>query len=95
MTLHEINALPERVRRYIHDLSTRTDPAGEVQELFSRREQVRALELLSAQADKKLATIINLVSGRTGYGLGLKGDAVDPAMQLARKIYDVFYPPKS
>jgi hypothetical protein len=39
VTTEEINALPERVRRYIHDLVTRCDPAGEVQERWSLREQ--------------------------------------------------------
>lgn len=30
MTAEEINALPEKIRKYICDLETRADPAGEV-----------------------------------------------------------------
>lgn len=55
MTNDEINALPERVRKYIHDLETRTDPAGEVQERWALREErdallirVRELEAIKA-----------------------------------------------
>jgi hypothetical protein len=43
MTPAEINALPERVRHYIHDLETRCDPTGEVQERWSLIEQRDAL----------------------------------------------------
>ena len=37
-----INALPERLRRYVHDLETRCDPAGEVRALFFQREELDA-----------------------------------------------------
>lgn len=43
MTSDEINALPERVRRYIHDLETRCDPAGDVAALAAARENAAAL----------------------------------------------------
>jgi hypothetical protein len=32
MTPDEINALPDRVRRYIHDLETNCDPAGTIRD---------------------------------------------------------------
>lgn len=50
MTSDEINALPERVRRYIHDLETRCDPAGEVRALWQAREQVAQLTALIGEA---------------------------------------------
>jgi hypothetical protein len=31
----EINGLPEKLRRYIHDLETRSDPAGDIKEIAS------------------------------------------------------------
>lgn len=43
MNSAEVNALPERVRRYIHDLETRCDPSGEVRELFAAKENMRGL----------------------------------------------------
>jgi len=56
MTSEEINALPSRIRKYIHDLETRCDPAGEVQERWSLREQRDALVIrvreLEAEAAK-------------------------------------------
>jgi len=39
-----VNALPEPLRRYIHDLETNTDPAGIIQENAYLRENVLALE---------------------------------------------------
>lgn len=39
MTAAEINALPDRVRRYIHDLETMADPAGMVRENILVREE--------------------------------------------------------
>jgi hypothetical protein len=39
----EINALPEKLRRYIHDLETRCDPAGDIQQIGSLTEQRDAL----------------------------------------------------
>ena len=57
MTAEEINALPERVRRYIHDLVTRCDPAGEVQERWSLREQRDGLVAKVRELEKELANL--------------------------------------
>lgn len=46
MTSKEVNALPKRVKDYIHDLETRCDPNGEVRELWYLREQNRQLVAL-------------------------------------------------
>jgi hypothetical protein len=42
----EINALPNRVRGYIHDLETRYDPSGDVRSLACARENIEALTVL-------------------------------------------------
>jgi hypothetical protein len=42
-TPEAINALPEPLRRYIHELETNTDPAGMVRENIILRAQVVAL----------------------------------------------------
>jgi uncharacterized protein YceH (UPF0502 family) len=49
--------LPERVRRYIHDLVTRCDPAGEVQERWSLREQRDGLVARVRQLESELAKL--------------------------------------
>lgn len=46
MTADEINALPLRVRRYIHDLETICDPTGMVQTIWSQRDQIEGLVAL-------------------------------------------------
>ena len=43
MTSDEINALPEKVRGYVHDLQANCDPAGNVQTIASLKEQVDGL----------------------------------------------------
>jgi len=40
-----INALPEPIRQYIHDLETRCDPAGDVQTIACLRQRVAALTI--------------------------------------------------
>lgn len=42
----EINALPPRVRAYIHDLETRADPAGDLWALHGCRENLAAVTKL-------------------------------------------------
>lgn len=42
-TADEINALPEKFRRYIHDLATRCDKSGDVQTMAILREDRDAL----------------------------------------------------
>ena len=44
--VEHINALPEPVRRYVHDLETRADPAGDVVTLAIQRDTIAALERL-------------------------------------------------
>ena len=54
MTPDEINALPERVRLYIHDIETQCDPAGMVAENTLLRDQVRALDAMIARLKSQL-----------------------------------------
>ncbi len=39
VTVEEINALPEKLRRYVHDIETICDPAGMVQEIAALKDQ--------------------------------------------------------
>ncbi len=63
-TAENVNRLPEPVRRYIHDLETRCDPAGEVRELVLTRDLVAQLEkqveVLTVERDAALAKIEEL-----------------------------------
>lgn len=43
-TADEINALPEKVRQYIHDIETRCDKSGDVQTMALLREDREALQ---------------------------------------------------
>lgn len=45
-TAANINALPEPLRRYIHDLETRADPSGDVLLIYELRTMVRGLEAM-------------------------------------------------
>lgn len=54
-TPESINALPEPLRRYIHDLETRCDRAGEVAERINLREQVNGLSAMKEEVEARLA----------------------------------------
>jgi len=49
-----INALPEPLRRYIHDLETLCDPAGDIQTIVCLRENVRALQATHDEVVRKI-----------------------------------------
>ncbi len=57
MTPKEINALPERVRLYIHALETNADPAGMVQENVLLRDQTKALDAMIARLKSELSCL--------------------------------------
>ena len=50
-TPERINALPEPIRRYIHDLETRCDPAGDVAQIACLRETCGALSKRVAELE--------------------------------------------
>ncbi len=54
VTAEEINALPEKLRRYIHDLATRSDPAGDIRTIASLTEQRDALVLRVRELESQL-----------------------------------------
>lgn len=63
----KINKLPFWARDYIHNLETRADPSGEVQELVCRREQVKQLEELVLQLTADLGRLQYRVDELTCY----------------------------
>ena len=54
-TVDEINALPEKVRRYIHDLETRCDKSGDVQRIALLREDRDALQRRVEELEARIA----------------------------------------
>lgn len=56
-TPDEINALPEKVRRYIHDLATRTDKTGDVQTIAILREDRDALQRRVEELEAELKRV--------------------------------------
>lgn len=54
-TSARINALPENVRSYIHDLETRSDPAGNIRRGKLAEDENRALRASIAQLTAELA----------------------------------------
>lgn len=46
-----INALPEPIRKYVHDLETNADPAGNIRESICQRENAEALAKRAAAAE--------------------------------------------
>lgn len=55
-----INALPIPLRKYIHDLKTRSDPAGDVQSIAILKENVKALEAKLERGRTVLQGLANL-----------------------------------
>jgi hypothetical protein len=50
-----VNALPVGIRRYIHDLETRCDPAGDVQTMALQVDTIRALDAKVRELEAELA----------------------------------------
>lgn len=57
-TVNNINALPEPIRSYIHQLQTNCDPSGDTQERVIARDTCRSLELLLEARDQALAVLV-------------------------------------
>jgi hypothetical protein len=53
----EILALPARLRRYVHDLEQRADPAHDVRRAFVAEEKAMGLEVLLAERDATIAEL--------------------------------------
>ncbi len=79
-TVDEINALPEKVRRYIHDLVTRCDKSGDVQTIAILREGHRA-HLPEQLVKSDLARKISNADDLMGHAQRL----LEEAERMARK----------
>lgn len=58
----EINELPDKLQRYIHDLATRTDKTGDLRTIVQLREDRDALQRRVEELEAEVASL----RGRTG-----------------------------
>lgn len=58
-TPEQVNALPPRLREYIHGLEARSDPSGDVRENIIARDTSRALELELAAKDAEIEWLMS------------------------------------
>ena len=56
-TAENINALPAGIRRYVHDLETRCDPAGDVQTMALQADTIRGLHAKVRELEAELASV--------------------------------------
>ena len=56
-TAENVNALPEGIRRYVHDLETRCDPAHDVQKMALQADTIRGLDAKVREMKAGLAAI--------------------------------------
>jgi uncharacterized protein YceH (UPF0502 family) len=56
-TVDEINALPDRFRRYIHDLATRTDKTGDLRTIVQLRQDREALQIRVEELEAEVASL--------------------------------------
>jgi uncharacterized coiled-coil protein SlyX len=59
-----INALPKPLRDFIHDLQTRTDPAGDVQTIASLKDQVAQMQKQIQVLKAKIRRLEKKTSGK-------------------------------
>src|SRR5262245_40197441 len=56
-TAENVNALPEGIRRYVHDLETRCDPAGDVQKMALQADTICGLEAEVRELEAEFAML--------------------------------------
>jgi hypothetical protein len=56
-TAENVNALPEGIRRYMHDLQTRCDPANDVQRMALQADAIRGLDARVRELEAALASV--------------------------------------
>ena len=61
-TSQAINALPEPLRRYIHDLEMRYDPPGDIRLLAVQRDTIKMLEIKLLEEREAVAVMSALVT---------------------------------
>jgi len=57
-TAANVNALPEGIRHYIHDLETRSDPVHDVQKMALQADTIRALAAKVRELEAALASMM-------------------------------------
>jgi len=63
-TAANVNALPEGIRRYVHDLETRCDPAGDVQTMALQADTIRGLDAKVRELEaESISTVSSNASG--------------------------------
>jgi hypothetical protein len=55
LSVDEINLLPDKLRNYVHDVVTRSDPAGDTKEIASLTEQRDALVAKMRELESEIA----------------------------------------
>src|SRR5215472_3382067 len=56
-TAENVNALPEGIRRYVHDIETRYDPAHDVQKMALQADTIRGLDAKVQELEAELASV--------------------------------------
>src|SRR5215468_9574576 len=56
-TAENVNVLPEGIRRYIHDLETRCDPAHDMQKMALQADTIRGLDAKVRELEAELASV--------------------------------------
>ena len=56
-TAENINALPDGIRSFVHDLQTRCDPAGDVQKMALQADTIRGLDAKVRELEAELASV--------------------------------------
>src|SRR5215475_3416598 len=56
-TAENINALPDGIRSFVHDLQTRCDPAHDVQKMALQADTIRALDAKVRELEAKLTSV--------------------------------------
>jgi hypothetical protein len=56
-TAENVKALPEGIRRYIHDLERRCDPAHDVQKMALQGDTIRGLDAKVRELEAELASV--------------------------------------
>jgi len=56
-TPENVNTLPEGIRRYVHDLETRCDPAHDVQKMALQADTIRGLDAKVRELEVALASV--------------------------------------
>jgi hypothetical protein len=68
-TVENINALPEGIRQYIHDIETRSDPAGDIRTIAVQKENLAALEKRVVELEGALEYLCECVDAAKAEGL--------------------------